>query len=63
MHRLKKSDCELVKGEFVITRVRLGLFIRNPLLVFSRLLNIIVREVQEKVFRPIKFVNLLIFSH
>ena len=31
MHQLEKSDCGLIEGKFVKTRVVLGLFMRNRL--------------------------------
>ena len=62
MHQLKKSDCGLIEGKFVNNRVLLGLFMRNRLLGYLRLLGILVRHVQEKFFRTLKFVDLLNFS-
>ena len=58
MHQLKKSACGLVEGKFVNTRVILGLFMRNLLRDCLRLLGILLRHVQEKFFRSLKFVNL-----
>ena len=61
MHRLNKSDFGLFKDKFVNARVLLGLFMRNRLRCLLRLLNIIVRHVQENFFSLLKFVNLFKF--
>ena len=29
MHQLKKSDCGLIEGKFINTRILLGMFMRN----------------------------------
>ena len=50
MQQLNKSDFGLFKDKFVNTRVLLGLFMQNRLRCLLRLLNIIVRHVQESFF-------------
>ena len=42
MQQLKKSACGLLEGQFVNTRVLLGLFVRNRLGVCLRLLGILM---------------------
>ena len=59
MHQPKKSDWGLIEGKFVNTRV-LGLFMRNRVRGCLRLLGILVRHVQEKFRRPLKFISLVV---
>lgn len=61
MHQTKKSDNGLIEGKFLNTRVLLGLFMWNRLRGCLRFLGILVRRgVQEKFFRPLNFVNMLL---
>ena len=60
MHQPKKSDWGLIEGKFVNTRVLLGLFMRNRVRGCLRLLGILVRHVQEKFRRPLKFISLVV---
>ena len=58
--QLKKSDCGLIKGEFVNTRVLLGLFMRNRVRGCLRLLGILVTHALEKFLYPLVFVSLML---
>ena len=58
--QLKKSDCGLIKGEFVNTRVLLGLFMRNRVSGCLRLLGILVTHALEKFLCPLVFVSLML---
>ena len=60
MHQPKKSDWGLIEGKFVNTRILLGLFMRNRVRSCLLLLGMLVRYVQEKFLRPLKFVSLLL---
>ena len=60
MHQLKKSACGLIEGKFVNTRVLLGLFMQNRQHGCLRGCRHTFRHVQEKFFRPLKFVNMLL---
>ena len=55
--QLKKSDCGLIKGEFVNTRVLLGLFMRNRVRGCLGLLGILVTHALEKFLCPLVFVS------
>ena len=58
--QLKKSDSRLIKGEFVNTRVPLGLFMRNRVRGCLRLLSILVTHALEKFLCPLVFVSLML---
>ena len=54
MQQLKKSACGLLEGQFVNTRVLLGLFMRNRLRVCLRLLGILMQARAGDIFSALK---------
>ena len=54
MQQLKKSACGLLEGQFVNTRVLLGLFMRNRLRVCLRLLGILMQARAGDIFSTFK---------